>query len=164
MNNNTLLTKDTILLDLDATSKTDAIHKICAHLFLMKKTLNPSLLYQDIIARENVVSTYAGCLTAIPHTISSHVDEPVLCFARTKDEDFSWNGSDEEVRFILLLSAPARDDLRKLRQSQSYVFSAVAQLISRHEVLERWLATDDQQEVLDSLYQAFQANLNTTIM
>ncbi len=159
--NNTLITKETILLNLDANTKVDAIHKICGQLFLAKKTQNPSLLYLDITKRESEVSTFAGSHTAIPHTISKHIDEPVLCFARLKSDEFTWNGTDEEVRFIFLLSAPYQDDLRKLRQSQSYVFSSVAQLISRPGTLELWENATDEQVILDSLNEEFKANLTT---
>ena len=156
---NTLITKETILLDLDATSKTDALHKICGHLFMVKKTQNPFLLFDDITKRESVVSTFAGMNTAIPHTISKHIEEPVLCFARIKSEEFTWDGNDEFVRFIFLLSAPDKGDLRKLRQSQSYVFSSVAQLISRSETLELWQKATDEQVILESLNNEFEANL-----
>ncbi|MBU2710764.1 PTS sugar transporter subunit IIA [Zooshikella harenae] len=158
-----LITKETILLDMDVESKTDAVHKMCAHLFLLKKTDNPSLLYLDIMNREQVVSTFAGMHTAIPHTVSQHINEPVLCFVRVRGEDFTWDGDDEDVRFIFLLSAPAQDDLKKLRQSQSYVFSSVAQLISRPEIIDLWLSTHDEQVILDSLNQAFESNLNITM-
>jgi PTS system fructose-specific IIA component len=161
--NNSLITVDTILLDLDAESKTDAVHKICAHLFMLKKTQDPSLLYADIIKREDVVSTFAGTRTAIPHAITKHIVEPVLFFARVANEDFTWNGNDEDVRFIFLLAAPAQEDLKKLRESQSYVFSSVAQLLSKPDVVERWLTTYSKQDVLESLNETFESNQTTTI-
>lgn len=161
MDHTLIIKKEMILLNLDATSKNDALHKICGHLFLVKKTQNPSMLYSDIVNREKEVSTFAGSRTAIPHTITKHVDEPVLCFARISNEDFTWNESDEEVRFVLLLCVPVQEDLRKLRQSQSYVFSSVALLISQTEVLELWDTAESEQVIFDSLNEAFKANLNT---
>ena len=128
---------------------------------MLKKTQNPSALYNDIIKRENVVSTFAGQHTAIPHTISQHINEPVLCFVRVANDDFTWNGKDEDVRIIFLLSAPTQDDLQILRESQSYVFSSVAQLMSQTEILDLWLTTDNEQLILDSLQKAFESYLNT---
>lgn len=153
--NNTLITTETVILNLNSTTKQDAIHQLCGHLFLNKLTQNPSGLYDDIIARENIVSTFAGGLTAIPHAISNHVDQPVLCFARLSDQKITWDGNDEEVLFVLLLCAPATDDLKQLRKSQSYVFSSVAQLISQPDVLERWATADQPEIVLSDLQQAF---------
>jgi PTS system fructose-specific IIA component len=153
-----LITKKTILLNLDAESKFDAIRGLCGLLFSLNKTENPALLYQDIIKREEVVSTFAGTQTAIPHAITKHISEPTLCFARISNDDFTWDGKDEKVRFVFLLSAPAQDDLKKLRQSQSYVFSSVAQLISRADTLELWDSATDAQVILDSLNTAFEAN------
>jgi PTS system fructose-specific IIA component len=161
--NKNLITKETILLNFEADSKTDAVHKICAHLFMLKKTQDPSLLYLDIIKREEVVSTFAGTHTAIPHTISEHVSEPVLCFVRLENDDFTWNGDDEDVRFIFLLSAPAKDDLKKLRQSQSYIFSSIAELLSQPDKVELLLTTNDKQVILDSLNKAFESNQTITI-
>jgi PTS system fructose-specific IIA component len=156
--NNTLITVETILLDFEAQTKNDAIHKLCGHLFLKKLTQNPSGLYEDVIARENIVSTFAGCQTAIPHAISAHVDQPVLCFARLKEPTITWDGNDEDVLFVLLLCAPATGDLKELRKSQSYVFSSVAQLISQPSVLQYWADANQPQDILDSLQQAFAAN------
>lgn len=153
---NTLITKETVLLDLDVESKIDAVHKICAHLFLLRKTLNPSQLYVDIINREATVSTFAGRFTAIPHAISEHIEEPVLCFVRVKSDDFTWDGHDENVRFIILLSAPAQDEIKKLRQRQSDVFSSIANLISQASTLEQWWSAPDEQAILDSLKSAFE--------
>ena len=152
-----LITKKAILLNLDAESKFDAIRGLCGLLFSLNKTENPALLYQDIIKREEVVSTFAGMQTAIPHAITKHISEPTLCFARISNDDFTWDGNDERVRFIFLLSAPAQDDLKKLRESQSYVFSSVAQLISQAETLELWASATDEQMILNSLSKAFEA-------
>lgn len=155
-----LITRKTILLNLDAESKLDAIRTLCGLLFSLNKTDNPALLYQDIIKREEAVSTFAGTKTAIPHAITKHVFEPTLCFARMNNDDFTWDGRDEIVHFIFLLAAPVQDDLKKLRESQSYVFSSVAQLISSAATLELWSSATDEKTILDSLNLAFKTNQN----
>ena len=156
-----LITKGTIHLNLDAASKFDAIHSLCGQLFIANKTENPSLLYKDIIKREEEISTFAGSRTAIPHAITKYISEPVLCFARISHDHFVWGGSDEKVRFVLLLAAPVQDDLKKLRQRLSYVFSSVAQLINQVETLELWETAKDEQVILDSLSSAFEAYRNS---
>ncbi|MCB1759634.1 MAG: PTS sugar transporter subunit IIA [Gammaproteobacteria bacterium] len=152
-----LITKEAIQLDLDANSKFDVIRSLCGRLFVVNRTENPSSLYQDIIKREEVVSTFAGWQTAIPHAISRHISVPSLCFARVKEDDFSWNSRDEIVRFVFLLCAPISEDMKRLRQSQSYVFSSVAQLIGQAETIELWQQASDEQVILDSLCRAFDA-------
>lgn len=163
MNNHSpsLITRETILLNLNVKSKQDAIRSICGHLFVLGKTENPASLYQDIIKREQVVSTFAGSQTAIPHVITKQVSEPVLCFARIRNEDFTWDGNDQTVRFVLLLAAPEQDDLTQLRQSQSYVFSAVAELISNSDALEIWNTATDEQVILDNINNAFKPYLRS---
>ena len=152
-----LITKESIKLDLDADSKFDVIRSLCGLLFVVNKTDDPSQLYRDIIKREEVVSTFAGWQTAIPHVIPKHVAEPALCFARIKDENFTWNGRDEKVRFVFMLCAPMTDDLKRLRESQSYIFSSVAQLIGHAETIELWETATDEQVILESLCSAFDA-------
>lgn len=158
-----LITKSTVILDLQAENKTDALHNICGHLFLLRKTQDPSNLYSDIIKREDTVSTFAGQQVAIPHVITQYISEPTLCFVRIADEDFTWSSHDQNVRIIFLLCVPAQHNLQQLRQSQSYIFSSIAQLMSDTAIIDLWLTTTDQQHVLNSLQLAFKSNLNSTI-
>lgn len=155
------ITKESIQLNLEADSKFDVIRSLCGLLFVEKRTENPSLLFQDIIKREEMVSTFAGWQTAIPHVITKHISEPTLCFARVKDGGVNWNDSDEKVRFVFLFCAPVSEDLKKLRASQSYVFSSVAQLIGQPETIELWERATDEQVILESLCGAFSAYQNT---
>jgi PTS system fructose-specific IIA component len=161
--NKNLITEDTVIFDLKANDKTDALHSICARLFLLRKTQDPSHLYNNIIERENSVSTFAGQQVAIPHVITKHISEPTLCFVRINNDDFTWSGNDQNVRIIFLLCVPIQDDLQQLRESQSYIFSSIAQLMSDSKIMDLWLTTNEQQKVLDSLQSAFKSNLNTTI-
>jgi len=161
--NENLITKETVILDLQADSRTDALYKICAQLFLLKKSQDPNGLYTDIIKREEMVSTFAGQQVAIPHVITLSISEPTLSFIRIKNEDFTWGGDDQNVRIVFLLCVPMRDDLKKLRESQSYVFSSIAHLMGDSEIFDLWLNTNDQQQILDSLKSAFKSNLNQII-
>ena len=157
-----LINEDTVILDLEADNKIDALHNICAYLFLHKKTQDPTGLHTDIIKREELVSTYAGQQVAIPHVITQFISQPTLCFVRLKKKDFTWSDHDQEVRIIFLLCVPVQGDLPKLRQSQSYIFSSIAQMMGDPSIIDLWLNTDDKQKVLNSLQSAFQSNLNPT--
>jgi len=158
-----LVTKETVILDLKTEDKKDALHHICAHLFLLRKTQDPSALYNDIIKREQTVSTFAGQKIAIPHVITSNITEPTLCFVRIESEDFTWSSDDQYVRIIFLLCVPMKDDLRQLRESQSYIFSSIAQLMGDTNIIDLWLNTNEHSAILTSLQSAFKSNLNTTI-
>lgn len=161
--NENLITIDTVILDLEADTRVDALYNICAQLFLLKKTQNPGCLYADIIKREDVVSTFAGQQVAIPHVITLSILEPTLSFVRIKNEDFTWGGDDQDVRIIFLLCVPMQDDLRKIRQSQSYIFSSIAQLMGDTAIMDLWLTSNDQHLILNSLQSAFQSNFSVTI-
>ncbi|BEU03195.1 hypothetical protein OAG1_19950 [Agarivorans sp. OAG1] len=160
--NQDLITKQSILLDFEAESKDEALYSICAQLFLLRKTTDPTGLYNDIIKRENIVSTFAGQHTAIPHVITQHINEPVLCFVRVKSDEFYWNEEDEDVRIIFLLAVPLKENLKKLRESQSYVFSSIAQLMTDPSMIELWLTTNEERVILDSLNLAFESNFKAT--
>ncbi|MDA7746685.1 PTS sugar transporter subunit IIA [Psychromonas sp.] len=158
-----LITIDTVMLDLQFNSKIDALHNICGHLFLLRKSQDPSALYKDIMKREETVSTFAGQQIAIPHVITNYISEPTLCFVRIDNQDFTWNDNDQNVRIIFLLCVPTQANLQKLRQSQSYIFSSIAQLMGDTKTIDLWLTTNEQEKILDSLQAAFKSNLNSTI-
>ena len=155
--------KDMVILDLQVDGKIEALHNICAHLYLHRKTQDPSALYSDIIKHENTITTFAGQQVAIPHVITKYISEPTLCFVRVNNEDFTWSSHDQNVRIIFLLCVPIQHDLQKLRQSQSYIFSSIAQLMGDMKIIDLWLTTNDQQQIVDSLQLAFESTLNTTM-
>ena len=156
---NELIKKDMILLDLDVSSREDAIHAICSQMFFLRRTTEPALLHADIMSREDVVSTFAGSFTAIPHTITRHITEPTLCFARIRNDDLTWSGIGEDVRFVFFLAVPDKGDLKTLRKSQSHIFASIAQLIGEIDTLNFWKSAQDKQLILDGLNQAFGARL-----
>ncbi len=159
MNSNNIITTDMILLDYEATSKEDAIQKICTELFFLKRTDASALLYNDIFAREKIVSTFAGAEIAIPHAISTNIKQVSLYFMRLK-KPILWNADDEAVRYILLLAVPNGSDLNSLRQEQSYILSSIAQATSQTETINIWHAAKEQIEILNSLKEAFKAYLD----
>lgn len=163
MMNENLVTQETVILDLNIKDKMDALHNICGHLFLLRKTQDPSALYNDIIEREEKVSTYAGQKVAIPHVITRYISEPTLCFVRIENEDFTWSSDDQYVRILFLLCVPLEKELRQLRESQSYIFSSIAQLMSDTNTTDLWLNTNEPSKILTSLQSAFKSNLTTTI-
>lgn len=159
MNIDNIITIDMISLDFTASSKEDAIQKICTQLFFLKRTDASALLYNDIMKREKIVSTFAGASMAIPHVISFYIKEASLFFMRLKNE-IIWDADDEKVKYVLLLAAPNSGDLNLLRQEQSYIFSSIAQAISNTETLRTWHDATDETEILNSLSKAFKAYLD----
>ncbi|TEW55522.1 PTS sugar transporter subunit IIA [Psychromonas sp. RZ22] len=158
-----LITIETMMLDLPSDSKADALHKICGHLFLLRKSQDPSALYNDIMKREEMVSTFAGQQIAIPHVITDYISSPTLCFVRINNKDFTWSDNDQSVRIIFLLCVPTEVNLQQLRESQSYIFSSIAQLMGNTKMIDLWLNSNKAEDILDSLKTAFESNLHSTI-
>ncbi len=155
-----LINSQMVMIDFEAAFKEDAIKKICTQLFSLKRTDGANLLYKDIMARENIVSTFAGLSMAIPHAITPHIKEASLCFMRLKNQ-IIWNGQDEIVQYVLLLAVPETGDLGELRKKQSYIFSSIAQSISQTETLDIWKNAEHKEEILESLQQSFQTYLKS---
>lgn len=146
---------EAVWLDFPGSSREEALHNICNRLHDLKKTEDPAALYEDVIKREELVSTFAGHDTAIPHVITPHINEAVLCFVRAEDSDLTWHGSSETVSFVIFSAVPDSADASGIRAEQSQIFGAIAQLIRTPEVLERWKFARDPDVIRRDLDHAF---------
>ena len=146
-----MISINTIILDMDVSTREDVIHAICGNLFLLRKTKVPSDLYVDLMTRESKVSTFAGMETAIPHTFSHHINEPTLFVVRLKSDSFTWENEYEHVKLVFCLIAPLTEDLSQQITYQSLVFSEVANIISNRNSLEFLKTENDVEQIMEFL-------------
>ena len=151
MMNHRLLSEETIILDMDVSTREDVIHMISGHLFLLKRTENPAGLYRDIMKRESLVSTYASMETAIPHAFSKYADTPTLFFVRIRSDDLIWSNEHENVKLVFFLVAPEAEDLTQQRIYLSSVLGKIAEIISDRSSLELLKTTTVHEEIEDYL-------------
>lgn len=78
-----LLTKDTVILDLQSTGKPEVIEELIEKLYEAGKITDKEAFKKDILARESQGSTGIGEGIAIPHAKSSAVKVPALVFGRS---------------------------------------------------------------------------------
>ncbi|HEY9071001.1 MAG TPA: PTS sugar transporter subunit IIA [Candidatus Ozemobacteraceae bacterium] len=101
-----LLQENFINLDLDASSKNDAIATLSTMLTTSGKVIDCSSFVRAVLDREKLGSTAIGSGIAIPHARANTVNEVSIAFARCgKGVDFNSVDGDP-VHLIFLLAAP----------------------------------------------------------
>ncbi len=99
-----VISKSTIAIGLDATSKQDLLEKMTELVSLSGKVRNKSAVLKHIIDREKVMSTGIGKNISLPHAKLPSIDEPVGAIAVLKKPiDFqSLDGEPISICFLLL--------------------------------------------------------------
>ncbi|RWZ54959.1 PTS fructose transporter subunit IIA [Halobacillus fulvus] len=106
-----LLTKDTILLEMKANSKPEAIDELVGHLDKAGKLNNRDEFKQAIQAREDQSTTGIGEGIAIPHAKTNAVKDPAIAFGRsTNGLDYeSLDGQPTNLFFMIAASEGANN-------------------------------------------------------
>ncbi|WP_416730510.1 PTS fructose transporter subunit IIABC [Fictibacillus sp. JL2B1089] len=107
-----VLTKDTILLNLQSQSKVAVIDELIEKLYSAGK-LNDKKAYKEaILARENQSTTGIGEGIAIPHAKTNAVSEPAIAFGRSTDGiDYeSLDGQNAHLFFMIAAYEGANND------------------------------------------------------
>lgn len=107
-----LLTKHTIILDLDAHSKQEVLTELIGQLDQAGNLLDKEKFTQDILAREAQSTTGIGDGIAIPHAKSAAVQVPAIAFGRSIsgiDYD-SLDGQPAHLFFMIAASEGANND------------------------------------------------------
>ncbi|MCW1927931.1 PTS fructose transporter subunit IIABC [Bhargavaea beijingensis] len=112
MNITSLLTKDTVLLDLAASSKEAALSELDGKLDEAGKLSDREAFMNDILAREAQSTTGIGDGIAIPHAKSSAVHEPAIAFGRSAPGiDYeALDGQPAHLFFMIAASEGANND------------------------------------------------------
>jgi len=107
-----LLTNDTIILDLESTSKKAVITELIGQLDQAGKLNDKAQFTKDILAREAQSTTGIGEGIAIPHAKSSAVEVPAIAFGRSKlGIDYeSLDGQPANLFFMIAASEGANND------------------------------------------------------
>jgi len=101
-----LLSKETVDLALEGTTKEDCIKKMADKLDQIGVLTNAESYLQSVLAREEQGSTGIGFGVAIPHGKSTGVAKPGLCFARLATP-INWKSLDgNPVSIVFLIAVP----------------------------------------------------------
>ncbi|WP_427138305.1 PTS fructose transporter subunit IIABC [Psychrobacillus psychrodurans] len=141
-----LLTEETIILYLDATSKQQVLEELTGQLEQAGKLVDRQAFLQDILARENQSTTGIGEGIAIPHAKSLAVKTPAIAFGRSElGLDYeSLDGQPAHLFFMIAATEGANDDHLE-------ALSRLATFLMDEKFRSRILAASSKQEVLEAI-------------
>lgn len=141
-----LLTEETIILNLDATSKQQVLEELTGQLEQAGKLVDRQAFLKDILTRENQSTTGIGEGIAIPHAKSVAVDAPAIAFGRSEhglDYD-SLDGQPAHLFFMIAATEGANDDHLE-------ALSRLATFLMDEKFRSRILAASSKQQVLQAI-------------
>lgn len=141
-----LLTEETIILNLDATSKQQVLEELTGQLEQAGKLVDRQAFLKDILMRENQSTTGIGEGIAIPHAKSVAVDAPAIAFGRSEHGlDYeSLDGQPAHLFFMIAATEGANDDHLE-------ALSRLATFLMDEKFRSRILAASSKQQVLQAI-------------
>ncbi|MCK1995895.1 fructose-specific PTS transporter subunit EIIC [Psychrobacillus psychrodurans] len=141
-----LLTEETIILNLDATSKQQVLEELTGQLEQAGKLVDRQAFLKDILARESQSTTGIGEGIAIPHAKSVAVKAPAIAFGRSEHGlDYeSLDGQPAHLFFMIAATEGANDDHLE-------ALSRLATFLMDEKFRSRILAANSKQEVLQAI-------------
>ena len=101
----TLVSQDRILF-LNYSMKRDALLALAANISTAPQIKNPQELTEEILKREELMSTAIGCGIAIPHVRLSSVTDLVVSIGLSSVDIVDFQALDDEpVRFVIMIAA-----------------------------------------------------------
>jgi len=141
-----LLTEETIILNLDATSKQQVLEELSGQLEQAGKLVDRQAFLKDILTRENQSTTGIGEGIAIPHAKSVAVDAPAIAFGRSEHGlDYeSLDGQPAHLFFMIAATEGANDDHLE-------ALSRLATFLMDEKFRSRILAASSKQQILQAI-------------
>ncbi|MDP9698750.1 fructose-specific PTS transporter subunit EIIC [Paenibacillus polysaccharolyticus] len=146
-----LMIQETMIMDLQATTKDEAIDELIASLNQSGRINDPELFKEMIYKREAESSTGIGGGIAMPHAKTKAVNEPTVVFAKSKQGlDFEAL-DDEPAHIFFMIAAPEGAGNTHLR-----TLAALSRLLVDSDFIAELMNTNTPQEV-SALFDAKQA-------
>lgn len=139
-----LLTEQTIILDLSATTKQQVLEELANQLDQAGKLSDKQAFTKAILERESQSTTGIGDGIAIPHAKSAAVEFPAIAFGRSQEGlDFeSLDGQPSNLFFMIAASEGANDDHLE-------ALSRLATFLMDEKFRTNILAAQSKQEILE---------------
>ncbi|WP_076791591.1 PTS sugar transporter subunit IIA [Chlorobium sp. KB01] len=139
-----LLSEKHIVLNLELATKRQVIEKMLSIAATHKGVTDINKLREDVVRREEEMSTGIGKQIALPHAKTSAVTEPVLALA-TLQREINFDSIDNEpVQIVFLLATPAEMLAEHLK-----LLGRITRLAGREEVRRSLLLARSPSEVLE---------------
>ncbi|NTU44746.1 MAG: PTS sugar transporter subunit IIA [Chlorobiaceae bacterium] len=139
-----LLSEKHIVLNLELATKRQVIEKMLSIAATHTGVTDINKLREDVVRREEEMSTGIGKQIALPHAKTSAVTEPVLALATLQREINFESIDNEPVQIVFLLATPAEMLAEHLK-----LLGRITRLAGREEVRRSLLLARSPSEVLD---------------
>ncbi|MFT8349402.1 BglG family transcription antiterminator [Clostridium saccharoperbutylacetonicum] len=140
-----VIQKETIKLDMKATTKDEALKELTELLYASGTLSNKEEFLEDVYYRETLGSTGIGNGIAIPHGKSKFVNKTSIAFGKTRS-DIKWETLDgKPVNFIILFAVTESDK----NSVHVRLLSKVAARLGDDEVCEALLGAKSSEEVYE---------------
>lgn len=146
-----IFNKDLILLDVDANDKNSILKIMVDKMYSSGVLSDKNKFLEDVIFREEFMSTYVGRGISIPHAKSTSVLKSAVCLARLKeDNEIVWNkDSYDNVRVVIMIAVEEGENDIHLK-----IISKLARSLMHDDFVNNILNSD-----LETLYKILN-NLN----
>lgn len=150
-----ILNTNRVILDMKATSKTEAIEELTDILQKDGAISCRETFIQDVWQRESEGSTGFENHIAIPHGKSSAVVNTTLAIGRTR-QDIPWETLDgSNVRCIILFAACLEDQ----NTTHIRLLSQVAGALADDDIIEQLLVESSPQKIIELFSQYAESNV-----
>lgn len=146
-----LMIQETMIMDLQATTKDEAIDELIASLNRSGRINDPVLFKEMIYKREAESSTGIGGGIAMPHAKTTAVNEPTVVFAKSR-KGLDFEALDDQLAHVFfMIAAPEGAGNTHLR-----TLAALSRLLIDSDFISQLMSTDTPAEV-SALFDAKQA-------
>lgn len=142
---NDLITKDMIILDLEARNKEEVIEKLSRVIEGQGRLVELKDFIDQVNKREEALPTSIGFDVAIPHGKCDSVKKATLAFARLKDK-VKWS-EEEEVKYVFLIGVSEKESGNK----HLHILAQLSRNIMKKEFREKLEKTESIEEILNIL-------------
>ncbi|GGD07315.1 PTS fructose transporter subunit IIABC [Pontibacillus salipaludis] len=148
-----LLKQDTMILELESSSKADVIDELVSKLDEAGRLNDKEEFKQAILAREEQSTTGIGEGVAIPHAKTAAVKEPAIAFARSQEgADYeSLDGQPTHLFFMIAASEGAN-------QAHLETLSSLSSLLMDTEFRQKLLNAETRDEIVELIDAKEKAN------
>jgi tellurite resistance protein TerC len=134
-----------VILDLQASSMTEAIERFVARIPRSELPADPQIIVRAVQQRELTLPTYLGQGLAIPHGRLDGLTSPYLAFARAA-EGIPLDNTNERAQLLFLLLTPGG-----MARIQPRLLADIVGLIDSEYVTERLHHAETPEEILEAI-------------
>jgi fructose-specific phosphotransferase system IIA component len=142
-----VLDKELIILNLEASTKEEAIDKLAEVLYKNDKLISKEVYIRDVLEREKHCTTGIGSGIAIPHGKSEAVKETSIAVGKLPYA-IEWQSLDDKpVKMVFLLSVKKED----AEETHLRTLSRIATVLIEDETVNKLLQAETSEEIITLL-------------